>query len=90
MSDKIRVILFQEADQWLAQGIEHDICAQGPTKEEAFERFRVTMALESKEPGGLDRIEPAPKHFADMWQNDSADGDCDPEDAQGIDCRIAA
>ena len=91
MSGKIRVILFPEADMWLAQGIEHDICAQGPTKEEAITRFKMTVMLESREEGGLDAIGPAPKRFADLWQNDAEEGDLStPSGDLDIDLRIAA
>ncbi|HHY49948.1 MAG TPA: hypothetical protein GYA10_09395 [Alphaproteobacteria bacterium] len=72
MADKIRVILFKEGDAWLAQGLEHDICVQAPTMKELYGRFEVAVHLESEEPGGLDRIGPAPQHFHKLWNDKAA------------------
>ncbi len=67
MTDKIRVILFKEADQWLAQGLERDICVQAATLDDLYSRFDLTVRLEEEEAGGLERIGPAPSFFFDLW-----------------------
>lgn len=67
MSDKIRVILFQEGDCWVAQGLEHDICVQAASLEELYGRFDVAVRLEEAE-GGVERIGQAPKYFFDLWE----------------------
>lgn len=67
-ADQFRVILFKEGDTWVAQGLEHDICVQAPTMGELYGRFDVAVRLEENEPGGLDRIGQAPKHFFDLWE----------------------
>jgi hypothetical protein len=67
MTDKIRVILFKEGDSWVAQGLEHDICVQASTVKDLYGRFDVAVRLETAEPGGLERIGEAPKHFFDLW-----------------------
>jgi hypothetical protein len=67
MADKIRVILFKEGDCWVAQGLEHDVCAQAASLEDLYGRFDVAVRLENNEEGGVDRIGPAPKYFFDLW-----------------------
>lgn len=67
MSDKIRVIVFKRGEHWLAQGLEHDICAQATSLDKLFARFDLTVSLESELDGGLERIKPAPEQFFDMW-----------------------
>lgn len=72
MSKSIRVIVFKEGDVWIGQGLEHDICVQASTMSDVYGLFDVAVRLESKEEGGLDRIEPAPSHFESLWKNKSA------------------
>lgn len=72
MANKIRVILFKDGDAWIAQGLEHDICAQAPSMNELYGRFEVAVHLESEEVGGLDRIPPAPAKFHEMWETKAA------------------
>lgn len=69
MTDKIRVILFQDGpEHWIAQGLEHDITVQAPTVKELYGRFEVAVHLESEEPGGLERIPQAPQEYFDLWK----------------------
>lgn len=42
----LRVMLFADSGQCVAQGIEFDIAAQGATPEQAMDRFRLTLADE--------------------------------------------
>lgn len=67
MSEKIRVIFYRDADAWLAQGIEHDICVQADTLDELYGRFEVAVRLECVN-DSLDHIGPAPAHFHKMWE----------------------
>jgi hypothetical protein len=68
MSAQIRVIIFKEDDtNWIAQGLEHDICVQGQTMRDVQERFDVTATLEAEEPGGIARIAAAPEFYFKMW-----------------------
>lgn len=73
MSDKIRVIIFKEENNWIAQGLEHDICVQAEKLEDIFGRFEVAVRLEDEEEGGLSRIKKAPKHFFNLWNKKSSD-----------------
>ena len=60
---------------FIAQCLEHDICAQASTMNEVEQRLRRTIALE-RELGdlvrgdGLSRISAAPNRFFDMIGND--------------------
>lgn len=71
-SGTIRVIVFKDADLWVAQCIEHDIGAQAPDVDTLMARLQVVMSAELKE--SLDKhkvpfagIEPAPERFSLMW-----------------------
>jgi len=90
MTDKIRVILFKDGDAWLAQGLEHDICVQAPTIKELYGRFEVAVHLESEEPGGLDRIAAAPRHFFDLWESKAGSVEPDWESDDFYEYGIAA
>ncbi|MFD0916886.1 hypothetical protein ACFQ14_10755 [Pseudahrensia aquimaris] len=70
-ANKIRVIIFEESTQWVAQGLEHDICVQAENLDDLYGRFEVAVRLESEEQGGLDRIPSAPKHFHNLWDKKS-------------------
>lgn len=72
--NKIRVILFQEGDLFIAQGLELDICVQGQTPEEANRRFGVALRAEMREAAlaGIslfDAIEPAPAFFHSLYES---------------------
>lgn len=90
MSDKIRVILFREGDAWVAQGLERDICVQADRLDELYGRFEVAVRLEGSEPGGMDRIAPAPKYFFDLWDRKSGAFKPENADARGFDFGLAA
>ncbi|EKF20109.1 hypothetical protein [Nitratireductor pacificus] len=66
MSEKLRVICYQDHGVWLAQALEHDICVQADSLDDLYGRLEVAVRLES-ESGGLDNIAPAPAHFQRMW-----------------------
>ncbi len=69
---QLRVVVFQEGDQWVAQCLDHDIGAQAPDLEELQRRIIGALAAELKET--LERfgrpfanIDPAPARFQEMW-----------------------
>ena len=81
-TSKIRVIIINESDQWVAQGLEYDICVQANNLEDLYGRFEVAVRLESEEPGGLERIGPAPRYFEKLWDRKSGEflpAQADPE-----------
>jgi hypothetical protein len=72
----LRVVVFAEGNQWIAQALEHDICAQGPDLNTVQERLldtidaEVSMATAAGEVPFLS-ISPAPEHFFRMWDERS-------------------
>jgi hypothetical protein len=75
-SVEIRVIVFQDQGQWVAQGLEHDIGAQAADLDTLYERFVATLEAEvqmSLESGGapLAGIAAAPGRFHQMWEQRS-------------------
>ena len=71
-TDAIRIIVFKEEGQWVAQCLEFDISAQADDLDTLNERLMVTLQAELKE--SVERhgkpfagIEPAPKKFHMMW-----------------------
>jgi hypothetical protein len=69
MQGQLRVVLFREGEKWIAQGLEHDICAQGKDLDEVLLRFRRTVHIENEEnDGSLSHIGEAPRHFFKMWE----------------------
>ena len=76
----MRVIIFKEGDVWLAQGLEHDICARGNSLAEVKVMFNLTVKAEQEERNGdLSDIEAAPEYFHKLWQDAEALGESDPE-----------
>jgi hypothetical protein len=74
-SHTIRVIAFQEGEHWVAQCLEHDICAIAHDLETL--KYRVEVAVEAErllcqEKGtDLDSLPEAPKYFFDKWERRS-------------------
>lgn len=73
----LRVVVFQEHGQWIAQCIEHDIGAQGKTCRDMAEHFALALALELEESTRrfgepFAGIDPAPAHFHRMWEQRSS------------------
>lgn len=73
-SFEVKVLLLQEGDYWVAQGLEHDIAAQGKTiaaAKMAFERTFVGQIVvdvrSDKQP--LEGIERAPQHYWDKFEH---------------------
>ena len=71
--DQIRVIIYRDANLWVAQCLEHDIGAQA-TDLESLEA-RLSAALEVELAASLELhgspfagIDPAPSHFHEMWE----------------------
>ena len=89
MSDqKMRVVLFEDDGLFVAQGLEYDICTQAETLSELITRFEMTLDAEAKEPGGLERLEPAPATFFRKWEQ-AAYGRVDHNKGLPIHWRVA-
>jgi hypothetical protein len=72
-TENIRVIMFQDGDQWVAQCLEYDLGAQAPDIDTLNDRITVLIKAELKE--SIDRhdkpfggIPPAPARFQHMWE----------------------
>jgi hypothetical protein len=62
----LRVIVFREADQWLAQGLERDIAVQAENLRDIVNRL--TLAVDAEiETAAFATLAPAPKYFQDLW-----------------------
>lgn len=70
MSDAVeRVVVFRECDVWLAQGLEHDICAHGHDFGELRNNWALVLAAERQlRDGSLAGLEEAPRRFFVMWE----------------------
>jgi len=71
-SQMLRVVVFQDSGQWVAQCLEYDICAHASDEETLRERFDAILNFErnlSIERNGAPfaGIDPAPEEFHDMW-----------------------
>ena len=70
---KMKVIFFNEGDQWIAQAIERDFCANGPTIEDAERELLMSIMARVAlgERMGFDAFEtlpPAPSQYRRMWE----------------------
>lgn len=68
----LRVILYREEDQWVAQVLEHDIRAQATSLTELLSRLDAVVASEKRESTerhgeAFKGIDPAPNNFFKMW-----------------------
>jgi hypothetical protein len=72
-STAIRVIVFKDGDLYIAQALEVDIAAQGPSPEEASRRLGVALDAEAREAekAGRDWFEigPAPEAMRVLYEN---------------------
>lgn len=75
-SGRIRVVVFWEGDTVFAQALEYDVCAQGKDLDDAQSNFMLAFDLDRRlsekltgKPFG--NIDPAPRHFFDMWEKRS-------------------
>ena len=70
----ISVLLYQEDGHWIAQGIEFDITASGPSLPEVSRRFfdrvgaELLISLELGESDPLAGVPPAPNRFSQMFE----------------------
>ncbi len=94
MSQTIRVIAFKDGDQWVAQCLEHDICAIADDLETL--QYRVEVAIEAEralclEKGlDLDSLPAAPKYFFDKWSRRSEFDHSGQADGVGYEMALCA
>lgn len=73
----IRVVVYQEENQWFAQALEVDVAAQADTMNAALRRFDATMRahLSHCAAHGMDlqkEVGPAPAQFEKFWDASQA------------------
>ena len=75
--DEIRIVVYQEEGKWVAQCLEYDIRAQADTIEKLQTHIDIaisaTLADSEERHGKIAHIDPAPKHFHELWERRSAD-----------------
>jgi hypothetical protein len=78
---QVRVVIFKDEDQWVAQCLEHDICVQAPCIDQIPPRMKTALELEGV---GLEGLPAAPDEFFKMWLRRSeffkysgAEADCE-------------
>lgn len=62
--ETLRVVIFREADHWLAQGLERDIAVEGGDLNDLIRRLTLAIMAEA---ATLDALGQAPKYFQDLW-----------------------
>ena len=69
---EFRVVVFHDGDTFVAQCLEHDICAQAPDLKSL--RHRMDAAIEAEREFAraagkslADTVGPAPRHYLAMW-----------------------
>jgi hypothetical protein len=79
----IRVVVFHDEGQWVAQCLEYDIGAQADDIDTLTDRLKVVLHAECKE--SIERngspfagIEPAPERFQNMWERRARSVDVTP------------
>ena len=91
----MRVVVFKDGDLWVAQALEHDLCAQGIDLKTVRARLQMTVSLEraysesnGKQP--FEGIDSAPKYFHDLWANASDFSDASSCEDDGIEMKLCA
>ena len=74
ISNPIRVVVFKEGDNWIAQCLEHDICVQAADLDTLRDRVDVAINAEhehcvSSGKDGFSAIPPAPEHFFSLGKS---------------------
>ena len=72
MNEKLRVLIYQEGDFWIAQCLEYDILAQASSFDEVRDEFEIALELALDENGEVNRG-PAPEFLQGLWDGRSAD-----------------
>lgn len=69
----LRVIVYRDGDMFVAQGLEHDVAAQGMDPTAALDRLDATIEAELAMRGeeGLSKIGPAPVYHQQLWDKRS-------------------
>jgi len=66
----LRIVVYKEEDQYIAQCVDYDICTQAADMESLRDRMDCLVELEitESEKSGQE-LDPAPERFHKMWEN---------------------
>lgn len=69
----VRVLVVRQGSEWLAQGLEYDVAAQGPSDESALNAFARIIRAHIRHDYELGRepfegVPPAPERFIQVWE----------------------
>jgi hypothetical protein len=70
----VSVYLYESGGTWIAQGLEYDIVASGPTSDEASKNFNqkfgaeLAISMEMGDPSPLSGVPRAPQEFWDRYR----------------------
>ena len=72
-NEEFRVVVFNDGGSYVAQCLEHDICAQAIDVKTLRHRMDAVIEAEREYARSLGKslvesVGPAPKHFFDMWE----------------------
>lgn len=72
-TNDLRVVVFKDGDMYVAQCLEHDICAQAADIKTLRHRLDAAVDAErdhARQMGKTisDSLAPAPEHFLEMWE----------------------
>jgi hypothetical protein len=70
---ELRVVVFKDGEMYVAQCLEHDICAQAADIRSLRNRIDAAIEAERDYARGLgksltDTVSAAPKHYFEMWE----------------------
>jgi hypothetical protein len=86
MKNSIRIIAFKEGESWVAQCLEHDVCAQAGDLDTV--RARIEVAIQAEAP--LKDLPSAPAHFFELWDRKSGFEESGSTDGEsGVDYQMA-
>src|SRR5690348_2453251 len=71
MLQVIHRAIYRDGSRWIVQGLEFDVLAWGDTREQALERFHLTLDLENsiRLKGNFPPIPPTPPEVAERARN---------------------
>lgn len=77
-SQTVRVVIINDGGQWIAQCLEHDICAMANNLDTLQSRLEVAIEAElelcKSEGRDLSSLPKAPEHFFMLWDKRSSVG----------------
>jgi hypothetical protein len=64
---ELRIVIFREADAWLAHGLEHDVGVQAENLKDLIARLGLVLG-DAELLADVQALPPSPKYFQDLWR----------------------